>query len=69
MRDSVPVRRVCGQPLGKAGFSTQLVSYFHLLPENGSRSHIGTSLGMHTRARTQFTRFETCLFLFDNSAP
>lgn len=55
LRDSVPVRRVCGQPLWKAGLSTQLVPEFHLLPENGACSHIGTCLGIHTHTHTRLT--------------
>lgn len=41
---SVPVRRVCGQPLREGGLSSQLVSDFHLLPEYGTCSHICTGL-------------------------
>lgn len=49
LSDSVPVRWVCGQPLGESGLSCQLVSNFHLLPENRARAHICTCLGrIHT---------------------
>lgn len=45
LTDSVPVWRVCGQPLGDSWLSIQLVSDFHLLPENRAWSHISTGLG------------------------